>query len=116
MRHAADEGLAVELGNRSKDHALVLDLSGMKRIVIDPRKRTARVQPGVSIAELEDAAAAYGLVPLAAPANLLAAQIVSRDGSIMRASEEAPELLQLVREGALLGFVVDSTYRLHVAG
>jgi FAD/FMN-containing dehydrogenase len=113
VRHAADEGLAVKLGDRPADHALVLDLSGMKRIVIDPRRRTARVQPGVSVAELEGAAARYGLFPIVEAAYLVAAEVVTRDGSIMRASEEAPELLELVRKGALLGFVVDSTYRLY---
>jgi FAD/FMN-containing dehydrogenase len=121
VRHAVDEGLAIELGNRPTEYALTLDLSGMKRIVIDPRKRTARVQPGATVLELERAAAPYGLAPLLDggrfdAAGLLAAHVVTRDGSILRASEETPELLQLVREGALLGFVVDSTYRLHDAG
>jgi FAD/FMN-containing dehydrogenase len=102
VRHAADVGLIVELGDSPADHALVLDLSGMKRIVIDPRKRTARVQPGVTAAELDQALALYGL----AAATLLTAQVVLQDGSIVRVSEEAAEL----------GFVVDSTYRLHVAG
>ena len=121
VRHAHDESLSVELGTRPVDSALVLDLSGMKRILIDPRRRTARVQPGVSLAELQEAAALYGLAPLvdgetAAASTLVAAQVVARDGSIVRASEETPELLGLIREGALLGFVVDSTYRLHDAG
>jgi FAD/FMN-containing dehydrogenase len=102
VRHAADTGLTVELGDRPAEHALVLDLSGMKRIVIDPRKRTARVQPGVTAAELDQALALHGL----AAASLLTAQVVLQDGSIVRVSEEAAEL----------GFVVDSTYRLHVAG
>jgi FAD/FMN-containing dehydrogenase len=104
VRHAADVGLTVELGDRPADHALVLDLSGMKRIVIDPRKRTARVQPGVTAAELDEAVAPYGLVA----AGLLTAQVVLQDGSIVRVSEEAAE--------PELGFVVDSTYRLHPAG
>ena len=104
VRQAADVGLDVELGDSPADHALVLDLSGMKRIVIDPRKRTARVQPGVTAAELDQALALYGL----AAASLLTAQVVLQDGSIVRVSEEAAE--------PELGFVVDSTYRLHVAG
>jgi hypothetical protein len=58
----------------------------------------------VSVAELEEAVAPYGL----AAASLVAAQVVLQDGSIVRASEEAAELR--------LGFVVDSMYRLHVAG
>src|SRR5436309_9292248 len=70
VREARDQGL--ELG---------LDLSAMKRIVIDPRERTARIQPGVSTRELEDAAAPHDLAPLldhrgVVAANLLAAQVV----------------------------------------
>jgi FAD/FMN-containing dehydrogenase len=114
VRHAVDEGLAVRLGDRASERALTLDLSAMKRIVVDPRKRTARVQPGVTAGELEDAAALYGLAPVV-DGGLVAVQVVAPDGSILRASEEAPELLELAREGALFGFVVDSTVRLDVA-
>ena len=53
----------------------------MKRIAIDPRNRTARIQPGVSTRELEEAAAPHDLGPLVdhrglvVPANLIAAQV-----------------------------------------
>jgi len=118
VRHAADEGLAVEFGTQSIPGALVLDLSGMKRIVIDPRARTARVQPGVTPAEVESAASTHGLELRAdrgrfAFGDLVEAQIVARDGSIVHASVRAtPDLLELVRRGALLGFVAEATYRL----
>jgi FAD/FMN-containing dehydrogenase len=42
VRNAADEVAELRL-----------DLSRMKRVVIDPRARTARVQPGVSTREIE---------------------------------------------------------------
>src|SRR3954452_7062256 len=107
VRQAADE--ATELR---------LDLSKMKRIVVDPRNRTARVQPGVSTPELEDAAAPHDLAPLVdhrgtvVPANLIAAQVVRPDGELVDA-DDAP--LREIRTGHAVGLVVDATYRLHPA-
>jgi hypothetical protein len=109
VRHAVDEGLDVGLGMDAVDDCLVLDLSGMKRFTVDPRAGTATVQPGVTIAELEDAAALYGLEPLAdrgrlSVASLLEAHVVAWDGSFVRASaDESP---------GSLGFVIEATYRL----
>jgi FAD/FMN-containing dehydrogenase len=58
------------------------------------------VQPGVTIAELESAAAVHGL----AVANLVAAQVVTWDGSVVSVSA--------AETSELLGFVVDATYNL----
>src|SRR3954467_4345836 len=107
VRQAADE--ATELR---------LDLSAMKRIVIDPRNRTARVQPGVSTRELEDAASPDDLAPLLdhrglVAANLVAAQVVRPDGELVQADDA---LLREIRTGHAVGLVVDATYRLHPAG
>ena len=104
--HAYDEG-----------QELPLDLSAMKRIVIDPTERTARVQPGVSPAELAQAAFYWGLAPLVdrhglVLANLLAAHVVLPDGELVQADAE---LLREIRTGRALGIVVDATYRLHSA-
>ena len=90
----------------------------MKRIVIDPRNRTARVQPGVSTRELEDAASPYDLAPLLdhrglVAANLVAAQVVRPDGELVQADDA---LLREIRTGHAVGLVVDATYRLHPAG
>ena len=106
VRYALDEG-----------QELPLDLSAMKRIVIDPRARTVRVQPGVSRAELEQAAFYWGLAPLAdrhglVLANLIAAHVVLPDGELVEADAE---LLREIRTGRALGLVVDATYRLHSA-
>jgi FAD/FMN-containing dehydrogenase len=95
-----------------------LDLSAMRRIVIDPADRTARIQPGVSTADLETAAAAWRLAPLTdhrglAPANLIAAQVVRADGALVGADEA---LLREIRTGHAFGIVVEATYRLHPAG
>jgi FAD/FMN-containing dehydrogenase len=96
---------------------LPLDLSAMKRIVIDPAERSARVQPGVTTAELEQAAFDWGLAPLAdrnglVLANLIAAHVVNPDGELVEADAD---LLREIRTGRALGIVVDATYRLHTA-
>jgi FAD/FMN-containing dehydrogenase len=106
VRYALDE-----------DQDLPLDLSAMKRIVIDPAERTARVQPGVTPAELEHAAFHWGLAPLSdrhglVLANLIAAQVVLPDGELVEADAE---LLREIRTGRALGIVVDATYRLRSA-
>jgi FAD/FMN-containing dehydrogenase len=105
VRYAQDEG----------GQDLPLDLSAMKRIQIDPAERTARVQPGVTPAELEQAALHWGLAPLAdrdgiVPANLLAARVVTPDGDLV---EAGPDVLRDIRTGRATGIVVDATYRLH---
>lgn len=107
VRYAQDEG----------GQGLPLDLSGMKRIVIDPSGPTARVQPGVTPAELEDAAGYWRLAPLVdrsgfVLADLLAARVVTPDGDLVDADAE---LLRELRAGRANGIVVDATYRLHAA-
>ena len=102
---------------RDQDVELALDLSAMKRIVINPRERTARVQPGVSTAELEAAASTWDLAPLVdrrglVAANLIAAQVVRRDGELVQADDA---LLRDIRTGHAVGLIVDATYRLHPA-
>jgi FAD/FMN-containing dehydrogenase len=98
---------------------LRLDLSKMKRIVVDPSGRTARIQPGVSTQEIADAAAPHDLAPLVdhrgtvVAANLVAARVVRPDGELVQADEA---LLRDIRTGHAVGIVVDATYRLHPAG
>jgi FAD/FMN-containing dehydrogenase len=106
VTYALDEGREVPL-----------DLSAMKRIVIDPAERSARVQPGVTTAELEQASFYWGLAPLAdndglVLANLIAAHVVNPDGELVEADAD---LLREIRTGRALGIVVDATYRLHTA-
>jgi FAD/FMN-containing dehydrogenase len=107
VRYAQDEG----------GQDLPIDLSGMKRAVVDPGAKTARVQPGVTPAELERAAAYWGLAPLVdrsgfVLANLLAARVVTPDGELVEADADA---LRAIRTGDFVGIVVDATYRLHSA-
>jgi FAD/FMN-containing dehydrogenase len=102
VRYAADEG-----------QDLPLDLSAMKRIVIDPRERSVRVQPGVTPDELRQAAFYWGLTQLAGDGmvleNLVAAQVVTPDGELVEADDA---LLRELRSDAAPGIVVDATYRL----
>ena len=102
VRYAADEG-----------QDLPLDLSAMKRIVIDPHAQTARVQPGVTPDELRQAAFYWGLRHLAGDGmvleNLLAAHVVTPEGELVEADDA---LLRELRRGGTLGIVVDATYRL----
>jgi FAD/FMN-containing dehydrogenase len=107
VRYAQDEG----------GQDLPIDLSGMKRVVVDPREKTARVQPGATPAELDRAAAYWGLAPLVdrsgfVLANLLAARVVTPDGDLVEADADA---LRAIRTGDFVGIVVDATYRLHSA-
>jgi FAD/FMN-containing dehydrogenase len=99
---------------RDEGQELSLDLSALRRIVVDPRERTARVQPNSSLAELADAAAVWGLAPLTdrrglVAANLIAAQVVRPDGELVDADDA---LLREIRTGHAVGIVVDATYRL----
>ena len=48
-------------GNAVCDHGLMLDLSAMTSIRVDPAQRTARVEPGALIRDLDQETRAYGL-------------------------------------------------------
>ena len=48
-------------GNAVCDGGLMLDLSPMKSVRVDPAARTARVEPGVTLAEFDREAQAFGL-------------------------------------------------------
>ncbi len=131
-------------GHSSVDDGLVIDLSQMKAISVNPTERTATAQPGVLLGELDAATQEFGL---AVPAgtishtgiagltlgggtgwlmrkhgltidNLLAVEIVTADGVLRRASaDENPDLFWGVRgAGANLGVVVLFEYQLHPVG
>jgi FAD/FMN-containing dehydrogenase len=94
VRYARDEGQEIEL-----------DLSGMKRVVVVPANRTARVQPGVTVAELERAAFQWGLQARMNAEGLVGARVVLPDGELVDAD---PELLARIRAGAGEGIVVEA--------
>ena len=131
-------------GNAVCDDGLVIDLSGMKAISVDPEQRIARVGPGVVLGEIDAATQRIGLATptgnvsktgiagltlggglgwiarLHGPAcdNLLAAEVVTADGAVVRASEdENPDLLWGLRGGGgNFGVVTAFEYRLHPVG
>src|SRR4051812_15004566 len=96
------------------DDGIVVDLSPMKRIDVDPEARTARAQAGVTWGEFDAATQAHGLATTGGRItttgiagltlgtgsgwlermhgytshNLLAADVVTADGRMVRASED----------------------------
>ena len=125
-------------------NGLVIDLSGMKRIDIDPSRRTARAEGGVLSGEVARAAGRYGLAPVlgqcpgvgatglilggglgwlsglhgASCDNLLSARLVTADGRVLIAdSERNPELFWALRgAGANFGVTTSFECRLHPIG
>jgi len=131
-------------GNAVCDDGLMIDLSSMKKVTIDPKAKTAYVEPGVTLAEFDAAAQAHGLAtPLGLNSttgvagftlgggfgwisrtygltvdNLISVDIVTADGKLINASaKENPDLFWAVRgAGANFGVVTAFEYRLHPVG
>ena len=69
MRFAREHGLLPRVrggghniaGNAVCDGGLMIDLSPMQAVRVDPRPRTARVEPGATLADLDRETQAYGL-------------------------------------------------------
>src|SRR4030095_12293758 len=106
-------------GNAVCDGGLMIDLSPMKGIRVDPASRTAQVQAGGAWAELDAESQAFGLATTGgvisttgvagltlgggvgwlngrfglACDNLIAADVVTADGQFLRASERENEQL-----------------------
>jgi FAD/FMN-containing dehydrogenase len=152
LAHARAEGLevAVRAGGHSApgfattDGGIVIDLTPLKGIHIDPVRRIAYVQPGVLWGELDAAAQEHGLavtggrvsstgvagytlgsgsgwlerkMGLAAD-NLRAARVLTADGHVVKASEdEHPDLFWALRGGGgNFGIVVEFEFALRPVG
>ncbi len=131
-------------GNAVCDGAILIDLSLMKGIRVDPARRIARAEPGLRLAEFDQETQVFGL---AAPTglisntgiagltlgggvgwlsglyglacdNLLSVDIVTADGKLVTASTtENPDLFWGVRGGSgNFGVVTSFEYRLHPVG
>jgi len=152
VNFARDNGLLLSVkggghniaGNAVCDGGLMLDLSLMKAIRVDPAGRTARVAPGATLGDLDQATQAHGLaVPVGINSttgvagltlgggfgwlsrkhgltidNLKAAEIVTADGRKRTVSEdEDAELFWAVRGGGgNMGVVTSFEFRLHPVG
>ena len=131
-------------GNAVCDDGLMLDLSPMKSVRVDPAARTARVEPGVTLGEFDREAQAFGLAtPLGINSttgvagftlgggfgwisrkyglsvdNLLSVDVVTADGTYLQASDtENADLFWAVRGGGgNFGVATSFEYRLHPVG
>jgi FAD/FMN-containing dehydrogenase len=128
-------------GRAVVDDALMIDLSLMKGIRIDPEARTARAQGGVIWRELNREAGAHGLAVTGgaisttgiagytlggglgwlmakyglAADNLLSVEVVTADGEILNVSTDShPDLFWALRGGGgNFGIATSFEYRLH---
>lgn len=131
-------------GHAACDDGIMLDLSPMKSIVVDPGQRTVVAQPGVNWGEFDAATQEHGLATTGgrvtttgiagltlgtgsgwlerlhgyAADNLIAADLITADGRAVRATgEENADLFWGLRGGAgNFGVVTSFEYRLHEVG
>jgi FAD/FMN-containing dehydrogenase len=152
VRLARDNGLVVAVrggghnisGNAVCEGGLLIDLSPMRSVRVDPKMRTARVEPGVTLGEFDKEAQAFGLAtPLGINSttgvagltlgggfgwlsrkfgltvdNLISADVVTADGALVQASAaENPDLFWAIRGGGgNFGVVTSFEFKLHPVG
>ncbi|WP_324613593.1 FAD-binding oxidoreductase [Agromyces kandeliae] len=131
-------------GSAVCDDGLVIDLSRMRDVIVDPVARTARVQGGARWADVDAAAQAFGLATPGGEVsetgvagltlggglglmqrthglscdNVLSMTVVTADGAVRTASaDENAELYWALRgAGRGLGVVTEFTFALHRLG
>jgi hypothetical protein len=128
-------------GNAVRDGAVMLDLSGMTAVRVDPETQTVRAGPGLTLGELDRATQAFGLATTLgvvsttgiagltlggglgwlngryglACDNLISADVATADGQLLRASaQENEDLFWGIRGGGgNFGVVTSFEYQLH---
>jgi hypothetical protein len=128
-------------GNAVRDGAVMLDLSGMKAVRVDPKTRTVRAEPGLTLGEFDRATQAFGLATTLgvvsvtgiagltlggglgwlngryglACDNLISAHVATADGQLLRANaQENEDLFWGIRGGGgNFGVVTSFEYQLH---
>ena len=152
VQFARDNGLLVAVrggghnigGSAVCDGGLVIDLSQMKSIRVDPATKRAWVEPGATLADVDKETQAFGLaVPTGINSttgiagltlgggfgwitrkfgltidNLLSADVVTADGKLVRANtKENPDLFWALRGGGgNFGVVTAFEFQLHQLG
>ena len=131
-------------GNAVCEGGLLIDLSQMRSVRVDPGSRTARVEPGATLGDFDKEAQAFGLAtPLGinsttgvggltlgggfgwlsrkfalAADNLISADVVTAEGKLVHTSEtENSDLFWALRGGGgNFGVVSSFEFRLHPVG
>jgi FAD/FMN-containing dehydrogenase len=152
VRFAADRRLLLAVrggghniaGNAVCDGGLMIDLSLMKAVEVNPSERDARVESGATLGDFDGAAQKFGLAtPLGINSttgvagltlgggwgwlsrrlgltsdNLVEAEVVTATGDVVRASERADaDLFWAIRGGGgNFGIVTSFRFRLHPIG
>jgi FAD/FMN-containing dehydrogenase len=126
------------------DGGILIDLSPMKGIHVDPKRRTARAQPGLRLGDFDRETQVHGLATTMGIAtdtgmagltlgggigwlcgkyglacdNLISAEVVTADGRVVAASAEENEDLfwGLRGGGGNFGIVTSFEYQLHAVG
>lgn len=131
-------------GNSICDNGLMIDLSTMKRVQVDPEKQRVQVEPGVTLGDLDAAVQEHGLAtPVGINSttgisgltlgggfgwltrkygmtidNLISAKVITADGRQLTASEDDnADLFWAIRGGGgNFGIITEFEFQLHSVG